>query len=48
MISYFKFRETHYCDTARTAGGGGRGTGSSPGGNGGGGNGGGGNGGGGN
>jgi len=57
MISYFQFRETHYCDTARTAGGtsahgskGGTGSGSTGtgGGNGGGGNGGGGNGGGGN
>jgi len=54
MISYFQFRETHYCDTARTAGGrsphGGKGGngGNGGGGNGGGGNGGGGNGGGGN
>jgi hypothetical protein len=53
MISYYQFRETHYCDTARTAGGtsshGSKGsTTSGGGGNGGGGNGGGGNGGGGN
>ena len=49
MISYFQFRETHYCDTARTAGGsrGGAGAGGSGGGSGGGGSGGGGSGGGG-